>query len=166
MTDKSKHTSTFSDGSHTYNVNFLWALSEKLPVQFHTVDSLEWQLDEYMWGDSAFNEPLRPRAVLENPGADAPHMQRVQHANMSYPLLLAHHAHLSMPWPEPKPQHTYVIVDGLHRLSRAYLDGDEIVQARVVPLRVLRAARMYDEQVATRKAAAAARPCVFTVKSA
>lgn len=125
----------FSDGQRIYDVERLWQLTAELPVYHLPVDTLVWYLDEPVWGD---DKPLAPRSVINANCAAAPcgemakHAQRVRDAQLVYPILLTH-PDCAPPSPSPWGDRTMLIVDGVHRLARAYLADEALIAARMVP---------------------------------
>lgn len=97
--------------SASWEVARLWELSEDLPVKEMPVSALEHHLDEVVWFDVRSSEQeFKPtaRAVAE-------HGERIYSADLSYPILLSAKGE---------------IMDGMHRLAKAWMMGIETVKFR------------------------------------
>jgi hypothetical protein len=69
------------------------------------------QLEEDCWGG------ITQRQVIENPDISQEHNDRIQNADMSYPIMI--------------DKSNNIVVDGMHRLAKAYLDKLEVIDAYV-----------------------------------
>jgi hypothetical protein len=81
----------------------LWQLAEGLPVTMVAIDSIP-EFDESCW----FTEPPTCREVAE-------HARQILEADLSYPIILSADGRL---------------MDGGHRLARAWLEGQTEVKAQ------------------------------------
>lgn len=103
-----------------WSVRTLWALD--LPEQTLPRHHLDWHLDSPVWPDSA-GRPYRvtPRQVIENKSENAAEFARVEAADLAYPIeaiLLGNR---------------WMILDGIHRLTKAWRAGQTVMTVRVVP---------------------------------
>ena len=97
--------SILKDGKrHTWSVSRLWELSRDLPRFEYEVSCFK-GFDEDWWFCSV-NVPTI-RRVLE-------HMQRIEATDLTYPILLSE---------------TGVVMDGVHRICKAYREGRETITA-------------------------------------
>lgn len=88
-----------------YNVERLWMLTEELPVQTIPLSQVEDELDyPYSWFKT---KKPSPREV-------ARHAQLIYEADLSYPIILSAKG---------------IVMDGLHRISKAWLLGVTTIQA-------------------------------------
>ena len=85
----------------------LWELAAKLPVKKLRVADLARELDEVRWFSEAHQKFPTCRAVTE-------HARDIFEADFSHPIIL-------------NPQGE--VVDGMHRLCRAWLEGIEEIDA-------------------------------------
>lgn len=92
-------------GLLVWDVDRLVELSRDLPVEPVRLDALR-DLDEVRWFDE--KNPPTPRALLE-------HIRLVGEADLRYPILLGADGR---------------VMDGMHRILRALLDGATEIQAR------------------------------------
>lgn len=102
---------TYSDGQHTWAVPDLWRAvlgqpAEPVPLPDLDVEGL---LDSYLWSDES--KPLTVREILM-------HAQRVEDADLSYPVILTPDGH---------------VADGVHRTIKAHRLGHSTVQAVRLP---------------------------------
>jgi hypothetical protein len=90
------------------------------PITALPVAALRWCYALPWWQNNGTPFAVTPRAVIEHPGSYPDHDAHVAVADVSRPLhVIRRHGR-------------WVVLDGLHRLVRAELDGHERV--RVVPL--------------------------------
>ena len=92
-----------------WEVPRLWELAAGLPVRSTPVQSLEHFLDQNRWfnlGDENDHDTPTPRAI-------AVHSERIHSADLSYPIILSASGE---------------IMDGLHRLAKAWMLGNETIQ--------------------------------------
>jgi hypothetical protein len=102
-----------------WDLNRLHAIER--PVSAVPVATLRWCYELPWWrGDDNAWFTVTPREVMRNPGRYPNHDARIASADVSRPLhVLRRHSH-------------WMVLDGIHRLVRADLDGARRV--RVVPL--------------------------------
>jgi len=99
--------STTVDGVRQYwKVELLWKLAKTLPVEYVPIETLISQLEGTCWTDE--DEDATPHWVLG-------HTRRIVGADLDYPILL---------------DKAGVIVDGVHRLCKAILEGREVIAAQ------------------------------------
>jgi hypothetical protein len=99
----------------------VWALDT--PTTNMEIADLLWLLDLPLWS-SRPPEPLfdlRPRDVLDHPTSHPLHAQRVQVADLLFPLELLHY------------RGRWVVLDGLHRLARLVDNGAHSARVRCHP---------------------------------
>lgn len=104
MKDISTH--TYSDGEAEWQVERLWGLAEGLPVVEMEPEAFhEWHRPEFgpTWLETA--------SMAEYAG----HIQRVLDADLSYPVIVSAEGN---------------VMDGNHRLMRAFLDGVKVKMVR------------------------------------
>ena len=101
-----------ADGaSRFWSMEQLWGLAAKLPVKKIRVADLAKQLDEVRWFSEAHQKLPTCRAVAE-------HARDIFAADFAHPIIL-------------NPQGE--VVDGMHRLCRAWLLGLEEIDAVQLP---------------------------------
>ncbi len=90
---------------HIWDVVTLIAATDGLVVEAVPVSTFAAMLEEVMW----FGGEVEPtvRAVIE-------HAERIRSADLSFPIILSS---------------TGIVVDGMHRIARAVLDGHEMIDA-------------------------------------
>jgi hypothetical protein len=96
----------------------VWALDE--PVVEMDLSELEWHFDiPFLWENGVYN--LTPREVISNPEKHSKEYQRTLDADLSHPIDIM----------ENKGR--WLILDGLHRLMKASIQGQQKVQVRKIP---------------------------------
>ena len=93
-----------SDGDRAWYVETVWAAAQGVPVQQVAVDSLP-EVDEDCWFSG---QPATVREVVR-------HTQRILEADTELPVILSAGGQ---------------VLDGMHRISRALLDGRPTVPAQ------------------------------------
>ena len=104
MADRESHSHLVSGGRGHWWTDRLWVSASELPVVTVPIDSIaEFDMDCWFHGE----EPTC-REVAE-------HARRINEADLSHPVILAADGSL---------------MDGGHRIAKAYLLGEETIQAR------------------------------------
>ena len=108
------------------DVQKLWEITKNTPSQEVRVSHLWFMLDRPIWssweGVENPTEPekdLTPRQVIENPQLSSYHWKAIQKADLKYPILVF--------WPDGE-QWPIDILDGLHRLSKVYLQHGRTIR--------------------------------------
>lgn len=101
---KQYHFRPGADGLDAWDVDRLIELSAALPEEQVPVDAF-WELDTAYWFDGS--EPVTVRAVID-------HVRLIQDVDTSYPVILG---------PDGR------VMDGMHRVARAILDGRATIPA-------------------------------------
>lgn len=98
----------------------VWALD--LPAEDMEISQLIWHFDyPFIWPIPEGRNSLTPYEVLKNPELFNDEYIRTINADISFPIDV-------MFWKEK-----WLILDGLHRLMKQYINGDQTVQVRKVP---------------------------------
>ena len=101
---KSSDKRTFSDNDKTYDVEKLWAITKDNKVDETSVKSLEKRLKDLCWGKKG--SKYSAHDVLADKKKYKEDYKRILEADLEYPIMI----------------HNGYIVDGVHRLAKAYLD--------------------------------------------
>lgn len=109
-----------------WDVEALWAL--ELPAEPFPLARLAWHLDVPVWPLDEQPYALTPRQVLRAPFRHAREYRRVRAANLMFPLEITYF------------RGRWLILDGVHRLTRAHEDGHYEILVRKVPRRMIRPA--------------------------
>jgi hypothetical protein len=109
---------TYSDADSVYSVDMMFAFlkTNKYPITKIKVDNYIDQLEYEGWGDPSKNIHYSPRDVLANPIKYATEYKRILKANLSYPIIISSDG---------------FIMDGVHRLTKAYLRNKKIIKAYI-----------------------------------
>lgn len=97
----------------------LWALN--LPITWMGIKELEWHFDLPFLDEDGGHYNLKPRDVIDDPGAHQTEYYRTMNANMIYPIDVMDH------------KGRLVILDGLHRVMKAVISGEKKIPVRIVP---------------------------------
>lgn len=117
---------TYSDGKYIYSVDMMFAYIEMYKPKYierHFDDLLD-ALDYKGWGEPDKNVDFSPKDVLENPKKYKKDYERIQNADLSYPIIIA----------DGKKPH---IIDGVHRLTKAYIKKKTTIKAYVFDKKIL-----------------------------
>ncbi len=102
-----------------WNSPKVWALDE--PTVEMPIDELIWHFDIPFWDKEGTDEyNLKPWDLIKNPETEPTHFQKIQQADLRYPIDIMQN------------KGRWVILDGLHRLVKAYLNGEKIVHVRKI----------------------------------
>lgn len=98
----------------------VWQLD--LPTEEMPIDKLAWHFDvPFLWSKPNGYYDIKPREVIDSPRNYSEEYARTMQADISYPIDV-------MLW-----RGRWVILDGLHRLMKQYIEGNEAVDVRKVP---------------------------------
>ena len=105
---------TFGDGKNIYSVDMMFAYINlfKQKSKSMKVKDLENILYQNVWGNPG---KITPMKVLENPKKYKDHMRRIKHADLKYPIIV----------------YDKFVIDGVHRLTKAYLEKMKTIKAIV-----------------------------------
>jgi hypothetical protein len=123
------------------DIEKLWEITKDSP-SFEIESSKLWfMLDLAIWssweGKRHPTEPeqdLAPRQVLEHPELSSYHWKAIQKADLRYPILVF--------WPENK-RWPIDVLDGLHRLSKVFLQKGDTIRIKKVNQTEIQQARCY-----------------------
>ena len=110
----------FYDGKRVYDTERLWSLVSRRTPTRRKIKPLEWHLKEKVWS-------MRPMDVIRNRKKHSRHWSRIKNADLSYPILVNDEG---------------IIIDGCHRLSKAYMMGRATILVHEVSEKDLRKARL------------------------
>ena len=107
-----------------WNVEALWALD--LPSEVFPIDKLLWHLDVPLWELDGRRYALTPRQVLRSPYRYDKEYRRVRASSLVFPIEIT------------RLKGRWLILDGVHRMTRAHEDGHEEILVRKVPRKMIR----------------------------
>ncbi|MEI6144594.1 MAG: hypothetical protein WCP91_03265 [Candidatus Berkelbacteria bacterium] len=96
----------------------------ELPIEAEEMPIKEflWHLDIPVWETEGTDDwNLTPREALENPEREPHHIQKIESSDLKYPI--------DVMWNKGK----WTLLDGYHRLARAYQPGDKTIRIRKIP---------------------------------
>jgi hypothetical protein len=92
-----------------------------LPVVDFEIDKLIWNFDLPFWEkDETDDWNLTPRDVINKIDGSAGHQERVDQADLQFPILLLN------------KEDKWLIIDGVHRLVKAFLAGDKTIKVKII----------------------------------
>lgn len=100
----------------------------ELPLQIVIIpiEQLIWHFDMPVWEkDGTDDWNLTPWEVIKKKEGSAIHQRRVQEADASYPIIAAEY------------KSRLVVLDGVHRLVKAYENGQKTIRAKIIPEKYL-----------------------------
>ena len=112
-------TQTYGSNKNIYSVDMMMAYVNMFKPKPKTVkvDTLLYQLDQNCWGDPMRNMKYSPSDVLKNKSNPKykDEIRRIKNANLRYPIMM-------------DGKH---VIDGMHRLTKAKLEGKKTLKAYV-----------------------------------
>jgi len=103
-----------------WNEKDIWKIDA--PVTEIELSEIDWLLNVDWFGTD--EHPLTPNEVMDNPELDGEHYQRIENADLSYPIDLGLNARVNK----------LVPFDGLHRMCKAKMLGMEKIKCRIIPI--------------------------------
>jgi|SRR3989338_5731083 len=98
----------------------IWSLD--LPVEEMEMEKLLWHFDYPFWEKEGTDDwNLTPWELIEHPEQEPTHYAKIKKADLAFPIEIM----------EFKGK--YRILDGIHRLAKAYLAGKKTIKVRIVP---------------------------------
>jgi len=93
------------------------------PIIELNINELLWNLDLPFWEEEKIDDwNLTPREVIQNPKHYPNHYQRILRVDLNYPICIA----------KSKNEKRFVL-DGTHRLARAYIDNLKTIKVKIIP---------------------------------
>jgi len=97
-----------------------------LPIVDIDIKELMWHFDMPVWEkDGTDDWNLTPWEVIEKREGSTEHQRRIEDVDTNFPLMIMEY------------NSRYVILDGIHRLVKAYIHGDKKVNGKIVPKKYL-----------------------------
>lgn len=96
----------------------------KLPLPIVNIDikKLIWHFDMPVWEkDKTDDWNLTPWEVIRKKKGTAGHQKRVQKTELKYPIVVTRY------------RSKYVVLDGVHRLVKAYMNDEKKMKAKIIP---------------------------------
>ncbi len=118
------------DNGEEYDVDMLQKITKDNQVQEISVDKLKNQLNEDAWGGTG-EEKLSPMMVLKNPTFDHKHinhMSGIRTSDLDFPILIR--------------ATDFKVIDGYHRLARAFLEKHGKIKAVIIQDEQMKKARI------------------------
>lgn len=106
-----------------WDVKKVWVLD--LPVEEMNMKDLEWHFDIPFWWTKGGFYDFKPIWVIENPDKYPDRYERIMNTDLSCPLDI-------MYWKDK-----WLLLDGLHRLVKAKLEGKRKVKVRKISKKLI-----------------------------
>ena len=109
---------TYTDNHHMYSVDMMFAYinnHDNKKIELKVSDLIE-QLEYRCWWDPIQRVTYSPSMVMNNPEKYPAEMKKIQNADLSYPIIVSWDGN---------------IVDGMHRLSKVFLENRTHINAYV-----------------------------------
>jgi hypothetical protein len=98
----------------------MWSLD--IPTTVMNISDLTWQFAYPIWDREGTDDwNLTPMEYIANPEAEPSHHAKVQTADLHFPIHVL--------WYNDQ----YRVLDGMHRLVKAYMRGDSTIQVKIIP---------------------------------
>jgi hypothetical protein len=91
-----------------------------IPVVDFEIKDLIWNFDLPLWGKDGESWNLTPWDVINEVSGSASQRRRVEDADLSFPILVL------------KKNGKWLIVDGVHRVVKVYLNRQQTISAKIV----------------------------------
>jgi len=91
-----------------------------IPIINFEIKELIWNFDLPLWGKDNESWNLTPRDVINKVPSSESQWRRVMGVDMKYPILIM------------KKNDKWLIVDGVYRLVKAYINGQKTISAKIV----------------------------------
>ncbi|MFA4937438.1 MAG: hypothetical protein WC575_04120 [Patescibacteria group bacterium] len=93
-----------------------------LPIVEIALEKLIWHFDMPVWEkDGTDDWNLTPWEVIRKEKGSTTHQKRVEAADINYPLVITNY------------NSRYVVLDGVHRLVKVYMNGGKKIKAKIIP---------------------------------
>lgn len=116
-----------------YDIKKLWKLTNDLRIYNIPISELKWVLYEDFWSNyEGIKNPNFPEKyisameVLENPSISKFHQNKINDADLNYPILVI-----------VLDNTKFDVIDGIHRLTKAYIKNMKYIKAKIVPFDIL-----------------------------
>ena len=98
----------------------VWELD--VPTEEMSIDDLTWHFDiPFIWSKPDRYYDVKPSEVIQHPEQHTEEYGRTMQADTAYPIDI-------MLWKK-----RWLILDGLHRLMKQAIEGNQVVQVRKIP---------------------------------
>ncbi|HLD60845.1 MAG TPA: ATP-grasp domain-containing protein, partial [Patescibacteria group bacterium] len=110
------------DPSFRWDSKKIWKLN--LPTQQMDIKKLTWHLDLPFWEKEGTDDwNLTPREVIKNPEQQPTHYKKIINSDLRYPIAIM------------KLKGQWRVLDGLHRLAKAHMDGKKKMLVKIIDKR-------------------------------
>lgn len=93
-----------------------------LPIISVSLEKLIWHFDMPVWEkDGTDDWNLTPWEVIQKKEDATVHQKRTEDADTSFPIIVT------------KYKDQLVVLDGIHRLAKTYIQGQKTIRAKVIP---------------------------------
>lgn len=116
---------TYSDNKYIYSVDmmFTYIYFNKPKYEKLKVEDLLYQLEYQGWGDPIKNIKYSAIDVINNKENYMDEYKRILNANLNFPIIVSYDGN---------------IIDGIHRLSKAYLNNIKYIKAYIFDKKLMK----------------------------
>lgn len=101
---------------------FVYIRKHKLPEVYARVSDLTYQLKHNTWTNSDKTVKYSPMSVITNPESNPMEYKKIMTVDLSYPIIITTDG---------------IIIDGMHRLSRSFIEKKEHITAYMFDSKLL-----------------------------
>ena len=91
-----------------------------IPIVDFEIKKLIWNFDLPLWGKDGENWNLTPWDVINEVSGSGSQRRRVEEADLKFPVLII------------KKSGKWLIIDGVHRLVKAFLNKQKTIQVKII----------------------------------
>jgi len=111
----------------------LWAMD--IPVEEISISEIDYNLDiPYLEQEGSDDWNLSPRMLIENFDKEVSHAKQVERADLKYPIEIYKH------------QDKWIILDGVHRFTKAVRLGYKFIKVRKVSEEIAQKVKKSDQE--------------------
>lgn len=111
-----------TDAGLSIFVNTIELRDYNVPISEINIQELIWHFDMPVWEkDGTDDWNLKPWEVILKEVGTMDHQKKVQEAGLEHPLIITQY------------KGRFVILDGVHRLTKAYMQEKKTIKAKVIP---------------------------------
>ncbi len=97
-----------------------------LPIVEIDIEKLIWHFEMPVWEkDETDDWNLTPWEVIRKDKGTTAHQKKIEKADTSHPIIITRY------------NSRYVILDGVHRLAKVYMNGGKKMKAKIIPKKYL-----------------------------
>lgn len=114
----------YSKGDKIYSVDMMISyIRNKKPFDVHVkVSDLLYNLTNNTWGDPSKGIRYSPMSIIRDNSKSPKDVERIKKSDLTYPIIISEDS---------------IVIDGLHRLAKSYIEGNEYINAYIFSNKLL-----------------------------